>query len=706
MKEYVSLNEAASYLGVSKATLRNWDRGGKLRAVRHPINNYRVYSLDDLKKIHDQLPLFVEPANRSQERSLDVRGARKLISRLHNILRDQDSNSNIIERFDELTKLLFLKIWTDQDEWLSGGIAQENEADDVYVARIRELYEQIARNQSHLVPANFAKMRCSNAALIESLRALSMISFEDVSFDVKGLAYEEVIKHTFDKGDHQQFFTPPQVVKFMVDFLSEEIRGEVCDPAAGTGGFLVEIAKVGLSYNSLTAFEIDERLAWVSGINLFTHGARNVRSIHLSNGGTLGHNANEYFQRFDTIITNPPFGSDFTDISALNLYELGKGKTNRRRGILFLERCFHLLKDGGSLGIILDEGILNLPSASDVRQFILSHFDLLGVVSLPETAFMPYASVNASILFLRKQTGHQTSRYTLYAKPENVGRKPNGDEDLIYTQSGAAQVNSDFPMILDYRHAIVRGESVTASDLVYKADIRNNLASDDNGVRLDFRYHHPSRNKSRQLLESCHFPLVTISDICSERNVAIIPSTELPDSMILYTGLAHIESETGIARQVPTPSNSLRSAVKRYESGDIIFARMRPNLRKVALMSFADGGFVSPECSVLSVRNGRDGAPVVDPLLLSVLLRSEFVYGQIMHLIAGIGRPRIGSGDLRRVRIPIPPRESQATWKSAFLGELASAGKVRGNAHALLRQAAELERSSIESVARAFVSGE
>ena len=42
-------------LGVSKLTLRNWDRDGKLSALRHPINNYRVYQLEDIEKIINQI---------------------------------------------------------------------------------------------------------------------------------------------------------------------------------------------------------------------------------------------------------------------------------------------------------------------------------------------------------------------------------------------------------------------------------------------------------------------------------------------------------------------------------------------------------------------------------------------------------------------------------------------------------------------------
>lgn len=50
MKDYYSLTEVADILGVSKETLRRWDNSGKLKAMRHPINNYRVFHIDELKK--------------------------------------------------------------------------------------------------------------------------------------------------------------------------------------------------------------------------------------------------------------------------------------------------------------------------------------------------------------------------------------------------------------------------------------------------------------------------------------------------------------------------------------------------------------------------------------------------------------------------------------------------------------------------------
>ena len=54
-KKLVSIKEASEMLGVSKLTLRNWDRDGKLSALRHPINNYRVYQIEDIEKIINQI---------------------------------------------------------------------------------------------------------------------------------------------------------------------------------------------------------------------------------------------------------------------------------------------------------------------------------------------------------------------------------------------------------------------------------------------------------------------------------------------------------------------------------------------------------------------------------------------------------------------------------------------------------------------------
>lgn len=700
---FVTLNEAAGYLGVSKATLRNWDRSGKLRAVRHPVNGYRVYALPHLQAIQSQLPLEIFPAPEPTLDTMDVRATRTLISRLHNTLRDHDSHSNIVERFDELTKLLFYKLFSEEHGSGDELARQPQEGDESYARRIRTGYAQAAKEHVEIIPESFSTLNAKETAICECASSLAQVSFRGVAFDVKGLAYEEVIKNTFDKNDNQQFFTPPSIVKFIVEMMAKDLKGDICDPAAGTGGFLVEVLKSQIPCSSLTALEIDERLAWVSGMSLFTHGATNGNAHWLPNGGTLGIDAKRFFERFDAIITNPPFGSDFTDASLLPTYRLGENRTSRRRGILFLERCHQLLRPGGMLGFIIDEGVLNLSSAEDVRCFIKDNFIIKAIVSLPETAFMPYATVNASILFLRKSCKNELgSVNTFFARAEKVGRKGNGDDDYIYDENGPGRLNSDLPSIVSLYRSFQETGNVSASDLAYATNVEEHFTEEASDCRLDFRYHHPSREYSRAQLARAKGRLILLADICRERSETLIPSTQLADQLILYTGLANIEAGSGIAHQVLTPSNSLKSAVKRYEPGDVIFAKMRPNLRKAALMEFREGGYVSAECIVLTVKK-REGHPIIDPMLLSVLLRSDLVYGQIMHLIAGIGRPRLSAGDLRRVLIPSARYPDQQNWRSRYLSDVAAAQRLKEKADELLRDAANMGRIAVERLAREFV---
>jgi type I restriction enzyme M protein len=698
MSQFVSLAEAATYLGVSKATLRNWDKAGKLTAIRHPTNDYRLYALSDLRELKSQLMLF-EPEQRTGPEPLTAREVRRLVSRLHNILRDQDSGSNLLERFDELSKLLFVALMASRDEPAALALRSPITNAAAYASQLRREYRRLVERTELEVPEPFRELRCSDRAILECGQALAAVDFAGSAIDVKGLAYEEVIKRTFDKTDNQQFFTPAPIVQFMIDMLGS-VHGDICDPAAGTGGFLVEIARRDAGYSSLTALEIDQRLAWTAGINMLLHGGSGVKAMYLPGGGSLGPSAKALFNQFDLIVTNPPFGSDYADEASLSEYVLGQGRLSRRRGILFIERCHEMLKPGGRLAIIIDEGVLNLSHARDVRAFIFSKFRIDAIVSLPEGAFMPYASVNAAILFLTKGE-HDPLHPVFFGRADKIGRRANGDEDILYSSDGSSRLNSDLPDLLSQW---VARSSSTSSELAYWTLV--GLDGRDNpDLRLDFRFHHPSREQSAARLEAAKWPLRSIGELCEEITDSIIPAKELPDTVLLYTGLAHIESNSGRAVQEPTPTNSLKSAVKRYEPGDIVFAKMRPNLRKVALMRFSEGGYVSPECMVLRPIADREGDPIYEPVALAALLRSDLVFGQITHLIAGIGRPRLNGGDLKRSRVPVPPKEVQRETTRRFEGSLSNAEALREQADKMLAEAERREKLSVEQLAASLAGG-
>ena len=644
----LSIKQAASLLGVTPATLRNWDRSGRLVAKRDPANGYRYYDADAVRAVAagDDLEMFPE---NDDVLNIGADGAgmpdqaamRRVIGRVHDTLRDIDGSSSIIERFDELTRLLFCRVLADHHGLPLGGVSD-----------IRASYDELLGEFGRLFPEEFRALRGSDEAIEAAMAPLATLSIgSDV--DIAGVAYEEIIRRTFDKGDNQQFFTPGPVVEFMIDLCEEWLAGDVCDPASGTGGFLARAALRGQAA-SLTGLEIDRRLAWVTGVNVLLHGSEDVTARALSGGGTLGPSAETFDGTFDLILTNPPFGSEVSDQATLGRFVLGQGKPARRRGILFVEACHRLLREGGRAAIVIDDGVLNLPHAEDVREFIRARFGVEAVVSLPESAFMPYASVKTSILLLTKD-GRQP-RQIFFGVADKVGRRPNGDEDLRYEVGKPPALVTDLPSILDSW----TGEAARSAGPDGTA-FRAALSTESS--RLDTAFHHPSRAASQAALDAASVPLVPLVDICAERRETVIPSKELPDSAIPFTGLAHIESGTGRARQELTPTASLKSGVRRYEAGDILFSRMRPGLRKVALMD--QPGFASAECAVLVVRCDEHGEPLVHPELLATLLRSDFVFGQIVHLIAGIGRPRISQKDLRGVRIPMA---------SATMSEQALAG--------------------------------
>lgn len=700
MSTLVTLNEAATFLGISKATLRNWDNDGKLVAVRNPLNGYRQYDMDNLialkNKINGQELSAIE--YEEDKRGEEAKAIKRVVNKLHCIIRDSDANSNIITRFDEISKLLFLRLMSGKDIF----DFSQDEGDSKYAKKLKNAYIELVEKTGKTIPKNYKSINLDDNAIKLCGKELYSLDIDDYKCDVKGLAYEDTIRGTFDKSDNQQYFTPYQIVEFMVKALRPYLKGRVCDPACGTAGFLTKVNDY--SDSKLVGLEVDERLYWVSTLNLLIHGAEDFETNCLSNGGSLGNEAIPYFNSMDAILTNPPFGSDYTDSKLLDSFDLGKGRSSRRRGILFIEQAWNFLKNNGMLAIIIDQGVLNSNSNTDVREYIFSHFVIKGIIDLPETAFMPYANVSSSIMILQKKSGKVVQDKTFFAKSEKIGRKSNGDDDIIYYPNGESELNSDLDDILSAWEMFIEGNQQIQMGNCFVASI-DEYREEDKSLRMDYTFHHPFRLESKELLNNSKAPLVSLSEICTERNQSYVPAADPDATSIPFTGLANIESNTGIATQELTPAASIKSSVKRYEPKDIVFSKMRPALRKVAVMNMPSGGYVSSECTVFTVREDSNGEAVVDPEILSAILRSDFVYGQIMSCVTGIGRPRISGKDLRKILIPIPDKQLQTKVMQSLKANQASIKQLKDRAEALREEAETMEIKMINEVALTMAGG-
>ena len=344
------------------------------------------------------------------------------------------------DAFDELSKILFIKI-RDEKKLRDKGAPYDfqintRDAPKTVARRIKDLYQEAKKRDPKVFTEN---VKVDDEPLFSVVSYLQGINLNKTDLDVKGIAFEHLLGSYF-KGDMGQYFTPRKLVQFIIKMIEPHHEERILDPACGSGGFLLyamdhireqapEHHEPGTPehYNywhdfardQLFGIEVNDAIARVAKMNMILHddGHSNViGNDALINFDKL-YDQNRGFEEesFDIILTNPPFGAHIKkgEKPYLKDYKLGKGRKSQKTEILFLERCFDFLMSGtGKLAIVLPDGILNNSSLQYVRDYIEQHYEILAVVSLPETAFRFYeAGVIPSILFLRKFSEEECSLY-------------------------------------------------------------------------------------------------------------------------------------------------------------------------------------------------------------------------------------------------------------------------------------------------------
>ncbi len=378
--------------------------------------------------------------------------------------------------FGELCKIIFVKISDEKAKRKKGEPYQfqikSNEPRQKLAERIKVIYDK----EKNKDPDVFTEtIKIDEGMLSTIVSHLESINLSATELDTKGLAFEQFMDNFF-KGDFGQYFTPRPIIDFAVQMLKPTDEDLVLDPACGSGGFLLHaldaVRKEASDYNKpdtpehfkhwhdfaqkrLFGIEINEEIARVAKMNMILHddGHTNVISADALDSMQQIRKLNPGFGegRFDLVLTNPPFGAQVkaTERPYLGDYDLGnqtsksgksKPRNNQKTEILFLERIWHFLKPGtGQAAVVLPDGILTNSSLQYVRDFLLERFQLLAVVSLPQTAFAHYgAGVKASLVFIRKRTEDETpddNEAIFMAAPENIGYDASGRDTFRQIKS-------------------------------------------------------------------------------------------------------------------------------------------------------------------------------------------------------------------------------------------------------------------------------
>ncbi|RLE65646.1 MAG: hypothetical protein DRJ38_03360 [Thermoprotei archaeon] len=392
----------------------------------------------------------IEAALRTLVTFIDPKEFARVFDQCHDIIRTQrglDARS----RLYEMCKLILVKLYEEDREekgkenrFTSRAIKKAENLGIDATAFINKSFDELKKSKLVGLFDPEEKIELKPHTVKEIVELLEIYSLRKTREDVLGVAFETFLRGMMTGRELGEFFTPREVVEFMVKLVDPQIGEKILDPACGTGGFLIwsffhVLEKIRnnvtdkdqqerliekLIEECLWGIDIDSYLERLCKINLKIHGD-GYRHIYRGNSLDIINddvepeheeirkelkNILEQEGGFDIILTNPPFGSgrgkDITEKRLLEKYENGKGKKRQIPQILFLELCIRLLRPGGRMAIVIPDSILNNAGKDyrKIREYIRKNAWIRALVSLPPGTFNPYGSgVKASILYVQKK---------------------------------------------------------------------------------------------------------------------------------------------------------------------------------------------------------------------------------------------------------------------------------------------------------------
>jgi len=278
--------------------------------------------------------------------------------------------------------------------------------------------------------------------LQEAVSIIDDMHISEQNIDVQGDLYEYLLGQLATAGKNGQFRTPRHIIRLMVKLVDPKAGERICDPAAGTAGFLVnayehilesntseevleydeegrphnllgdKIADVKahqfLKSHAITGYDFDPTMTRIGAMNLMLHGIDNPNFIWTD---TL---SKQYHEKgcFDVNLANPPFKGSIDESDVNDRFSLKTKKTE----LLFLGLMLRALKTGGRCAVIVPDGVMfgSSNAHKQIRQELVENQRLQAVISMPSGVFKPYAGVSTAILLFTKTNSGGTDYVWFY----------------------------------------------------------------------------------------------------------------------------------------------------------------------------------------------------------------------------------------------------------------------------------------------------
>lgn len=424
--DILTINQVCNLLSVSKATVKNWVRLGKLNTEDDGNTFSRLYIENLIKEIKC-----------GKDSRLKSRRNKKNISGkvLYSGYIENDKNYKVIEEIlnnyhyiseDELRIIIahFAIQFYEQCggiidcEWLKNRGAVSN--NEVFNSLIKDLLKNVNLKGVDNYKIKFI-LDCK----------MKFISSEDTL----GFLYIS-LRDLSERKQTGAYYTSANTVKMLVDNLLEccsDKIGNVFDPCCGTGNFLIGLLEKGVSVRKIFGQDIDELSVVITRINMFLLNKDLTKEYlysHFICGDTL---KNTFSEKFSVVLGNPPWGYEFSNDEVL--YFSQNYITAKSKGIesydLFVEKGLNMLEENGYLAYVLPESVLNVGSHLNVRKLILKNASFKFALYLGDV----FSNVQCPSIILGLEKGKSGCTKQCKVLTENkefiIGENRNIDVNLL-----------------------------------------------------------------------------------------------------------------------------------------------------------------------------------------------------------------------------------------------------------------------------------
>ena len=681
----------AAKLGVSASTVGRW-LSGQSRPRPSVEGNARMLA----RKLHsssvqEPLPIddWYEPTREEQLRTIVTTTLRELREIFHR----SGSLSSRHEALDEISKLLFAHTISLQTGGLGisrslslGAQSPTNSLRNF----VNEIFAQnIPVSLAHELNSSDFELRIKESQntfareIIECFAGISNPEFQTMfsgprGADILNEVFGQFLAVSFvQEKELGQYLTPTEIVRFMsrlainsltqpdFDILCHPEKcstfGIILDPSCGVSSFLREILRslhpeVLRRYGSqgatawvdsmvrsvLVGIDKSERMIRLSltNLSLFGSPAANLHFANsLSRSGRSGEITDNLEGRAKLILTNPPFGAQYSRTS-LTAYKIASKWAHRRlksldSEILYMERYVDWLSHDGSLIAIVPDSILtNRGVYQELRSGISPLVELRSVISLPPVTFgAAGTTTKTSILHLKKKSKKIKKKNVYFSICRDVGY------EVTTRDAQRRKVSSGRNDLVDILPEASREREPTIGRLL---DVTSDIS------RWDATFHAGLSKEIADRISHLRKTDIFVKDVATLIGDRVDPRRSDPSSFFQYIEISDIDSKT-----LTVTSKSIRCgqapsrARKLVRSDDVLVSTVRPERKTIGVVPVElDAAVCSTGFAVLRCKG-------IQPMILARLLQSEFSSKQVLRNNIGIAYPSIPEECLLNLLLPI-----------------------------------------------------